>query len=130
MTDEELNQRFAQLAEAVTRVAEASTQGIERLSERIEAINTASMRGMDRLLTGQLALQQLCGQLSEVALEIRAEVAQLKANHAQIQIQQEQRASEITDLHQRQAETDARFNVLLDEIRFLIRRQLPPEEEP
>jgi hypothetical protein len=115
MTDEELNQRFAQLAEAVSRVAEASTQGIERLSERIEAVNTASMRGMDRLLTGQLALQQLCGQLSEVVLEIRAEVAQLKNENA--------------NLRQRQAETDARFNVLLDEIRFLSRRQLPPEEE-
>ncbi len=122
MTDEELNQRFAHLAEAVSRVAEASTQGIERLSERIEAVNTASMRGIDRLLTGQLALQQLCGQLSEVVLEIRAEIAQLQTDH-------QQRASEIADLRQRQAETDARFNVLLDEIRFLSRRQLPPEEE-
>ncbi|MEN9225863.1 MAG: hypothetical protein Q6L60_02660 [Thermostichus sp. HHBFW_bins_43] len=95
MTDEELNQRFAQLTEAVSRVAEASTQG------------------MDRLLTGQLALQRLGGQLSEVVLEIRAEVAQLKQENA--------------NLRQRQAETDARFNVLLEEIRFLIRRQFPED---
>ncbi|MEN9221858.1 MAG: hypothetical protein Q6M04_05410 [Thermostichus sp. BF3_bins_97] len=95
MTDEELNQRFAQLAEAVSRVSEASTQG------------------MDRLLTGQLALQRLGGQLSEVVLEIRAEVAQLKQENA--------------NLRQRQAETDARFNVLLEEIRFLIRRQFPED---
>ncbi len=102
MTEEELNERFAQLAEAVSRVSEAST------------------RGMDRLLTGQLALQRLGGQLSEVVLEIRAEVAQLKA-------ERQQRAAEIAELRQRQAETDARFNILLDEIRFLIRRQFPEE---
>ncbi len=111
MTKEELNERFAQLAEAVSRVSEAST------------------RGMDRLLTGQLALQRLGGQLSEVVLEIRAEVAQLKADREQNQIQQEQRTAEIVELRQRQAETDARFNVLLDEIRFLIRRQFPEEDQ-
>jgi chromosome segregation ATPase len=127
MTEEELNERFAQLAEAVSRVAEASTRGMERLSERIEQVNSVSTRRMDRLLTGQLALQRLGGQLSEVVLEIRAEVAQLKADREQNQIQQEQRAAEIAELRQRQAETDARFNVLLDEIRFLIRRQFPEE---
>jgi len=129
MTKEELNERFAQLAEAVSRVAEASTRGMERLSERIEQVNSVSTRRMDRLLTGQLALQRLGGQLSEVVLEIRAEVAQLKADREQNQIQQEQRTAEIVELRQRQAETDARFNVLLDEIRFLIRRQFPEEDQ-
>ncbi|MEN9224245.1 MAG: hypothetical protein Q6M54_02115 [Thermostichus sp. DRC_bins_24] len=60
-------------------------------------------------------------------LEIRAEIAQLKADRQQSQEQMEQRAAEIAELCQRQTERDVRFNVLLDEIRVLIRRQFPPE---
>jgi len=71
MTDEEIGTRFVQLADAVTKVADS-----------------------------QLALQTLSGRLSEVVLELRQEVR---------------------DLKQRQAETDQRFEVLLEEIRFLFR---------
>lgn len=57
------------------------------------------------------ATQQQMGIMSEVVLEVREETRSL--NQA------------VRDLKQRQAETDQRFNVLLDEFRYLIRR-LPP----
>lgn len=50
MTDEDLNQRFSQLADAVSRVAEASTTGMQQLSTK-----------MEQLTEGQLALQRLGG---------------------------------------------------------------------
>ncbi|MFS8780645.1 hypothetical protein NW837_06970 [Synechococcus sp. R6-10] len=80
MTNEEIETRFVQLAEAVTRVANTVAQ----------------------VTDAQLALQTLSGRLAEVVLELRQEVRELR---------------------QRQAESDQRFEVLLQEIRFLIRRQ-------
>lgn len=74
MTDEDLKQRFSQLADAVSRVAEASTTGMQQLSTK-----------MEQLTEGQLALQRLGGQLSQVVLEIRAEIQQLKAGQEQHQ---------------------------------------------
>jgi hypothetical protein len=80
MTNEEIEARFVQLAEAVTKVADTVTKVAE----------------------SQLALQALTGRMAEVVLEVRQEVRQLK---------------------QHQAESDQRFEVLLEEIRFLIRNQ-------
>ncbi len=80
MTNEEIESRFVQLADAVTKVADS-----------------------------QLAMQTLTGRMAEVVLEVRQEVRE---------IQQEMR-----QLKERQAESDQRFEVLLEEIRFLIRRE-------
>ncbi|ABD01645.1 hypothetical protein NW813_01315 [Synechococcus sp. R55.6] len=87
MTNEEIETRFVQLAEAVTRVANTVAQ----------------------VTDAQLALQTLSGRLAEVVLELRQEVRELR--------------QELRELRQRQAESDQRFEVLLQEIRFLIRRQ-------
>ncbi|MDX2271306.1 MAG: hypothetical protein NW237_05070 [Cyanobacteriota bacterium] len=54
---------------------------------------------MEQLIDGQLALQRLGGHLSDVVLEIRQESQQLQ---------------------QRQAESDQRFEILLQEICYLI----------
>jgi len=55
-----------------------------------------------KVADSQLALQSLTGRMAEVVLEVRQEVRELR---------------------QRQAESDQRFEVLLGEIRYLIRNQ-------
>jgi hypothetical protein len=78
MTDEELNQRFAQLAEAVTRIADAGFAGMGELSSGIQElrqtldrfITVATTRfaqqddRIRQLIDGQLATQQLSPDLS------------------------------------------------------------------
>ena len=94
MTDEELNARFTQLADAVTRVAETQS------------------RFQEQVARGHVRFQE---QLGDLAGFMR-QMAERQDRHEQ----------EIQALKQRQVESDERFNVLLQEIRFLIRQQQPP----
>jgi len=87
MTDAELNARFAQMADAVGRVA-----------------------------TAQLRFQEQLGDLAGVVRQVIA--------------RQDRHEQELAEFRQRQAESDQRFNVLLEEVRFLIRQQQrPPQPE-
>jgi hypothetical protein len=136
MTDEELNERFAQLAEAVSRVAEAGTVGMRELREVILGQQT-SMRELRDIVLGQqtsmrelrdivLGQQASLGLLSRMLLESQERAAEDRASQAQVV--QEIR-TEIQQVHERQAESDRRFDVLLNEIRYLIRQQQPPEAD-
>lgn len=94
MTDEELNARFAQMADAVGRVAQA-----------------------------QLRFQEQLGDLAGVVRQVIARQDRHEQELAEFR-------QELAEFRQRQEESDQRFNVLLQEIRFLIRQQPPlPEAE-
>jgi hypothetical protein len=86
MTNEELNDRFAQMADAVGHIADA-----------------------------QLGTQKQIGLLSDLMQRVIE--------------RQEQQEQEIREIHLRQEESDQRFNILLEEIRFLIRQQRPREDQ-
>ncbi len=94
MTDEELNARFAQMADAVGRVAHA-----------------------------QLRFQEQLGDLAGVVRQVIARQDRHEQELAEFRRQHEQ---ELAEFRRRQEESDQRFNVLLQEIRFLIRQQQPP----
>ncbi len=103
MTEEELNARFGQLVDA-------QLQFQSQLGD-LARIFREKTQQQDRLIEQQDRLIKQHERLIE-------QHEQLIEKHEQdIQAQQ-----------QRQAESDERFNVLLQEIRFLIRQQQPPPE--
>ena len=97
MTDEELNARFAQMADAVGRVAGA-----------------------------QLRFQEQLGDLAGI---IRQVIARQDRHEQELEEYRRKHEQELAQIRQRQAESDQRFDVLLQEIRFLIRQQQPPQED-
>lgn len=114
MTDEELNARFAQMADAVGRIAEAASRGDQHLEEQME-------RGFQRVEAAQLRFQEQLGDIVRAFREKAEQQDRLLEQHEQ----------ELQELRQRQAESDQRFEILLQEIRFLNRRleQQPPQDE-
>ncbi len=116
MTDEEINSRFAHMAEAVARLAESSDARIQELRENDRLLSEK----MDRLVDGYLALQQNLGTTSELLRQVIRENQQWRAEQEERKAEQE-RINE--EFRQKNAESDQRFNILLEEIRFLIRQQ-------
>ncbi len=101
MTEEELNARFAQMADAVGRVANA-----------------------------QLRFQEQLGDLAGVVRQVIARQDRHEQEMEEFRRRQEESDRRFERLQQQQAETDQRFNVLLQEIRFLVRQQQqPPQNE-
>lgn len=105
MTEEELNTRFGEMSNAIAQLAQA-----------------------------QIRMEQGQAELRQVVMEARADMAQF-TNWAEIMTQavEELRAGQtrheqfIERIDRRQAESDQRFEVLLKEIRFLIRQQPPAQ---
>lgn len=63
------------------------------------------------------------------AEEIRQQQAENERRDAEIQQQRAENERRDQEFRQRQAETDQRFNILLEELRYLIRQQQPPPPE-
>ncbi|NJK63212.1 MAG: hypothetical protein HC921_11510 [Synechococcaceae cyanobacterium SM2_3_1] len=165
MTNEELNERFAQMAEVVTSLGtkvDRTADVVERLAESTD-IRIRELQENDRLLAerldqlvdGYLGLQFNLGTIAELLRQVirehqqaraenerwraeherwRAEHERWRAEHERWRAEEEQRRADQEqinqELRQKQAESDQRFNILLEEIRFLIRQQRPPEEQP
>ncbi len=72
--------------------------------------------GFGLLVDAQVRFQSQLGDLARIFRERAQQQDLLIEKHEQ----------EIQPLQQRQAESDERFNMLLEEIRFLIRQQQPP----
>ncbi|MGF1575109.1 MAG: hypothetical protein ACFCU9_04065 [Cyanophyceae cyanobacterium] len=125
MTDEDLNQKFMQLTTAVERVAEASSYGLAELKENQKQF----LDNQKKLQLAQLGTQAQIGLLSDM---MRQSIERMDRDEAEMQRQQEateRHQAEMERLNQQQAEQDKRFDVLLAEIRYLIRRQFPSEDE-
>lgn len=112
MTDEELNQRFAHLADAISRVADAGSSGMRDLKQTVE-----------RLVDLQLTSQNQFGNLAQVVLALREEGRQMQQRQIQMEERQIQLEERQIQLEERQAESDQRFEIILQEIRYLIRHQ-------
>ncbi|NJK64312.1 MAG: hypothetical protein HC921_17895 [Synechococcaceae cyanobacterium SM2_3_1] len=61
--------------------------------------------------------------------ELRQQQAENERRDAEIQQQRAENERRDQEFRQRQAETDQRFNILLEELRYLIRQQPPPPPE-
>ena len=85
-----------------------------------------------QLVDAQLRFQSQLGDLARIFRDKTQQQDRLIEQHERLIDQHEQliekHEQEIQALQQRQAESDERFNVLLQEIRFLIRQQQPPPE--
>ncbi len=107
MTDEELNDRFAQVADAVGRVAHAQLRFQEQLGDLAGVVR--------QVLARQDRHEQELAEFRQEQADFRQELVEFR--------------QELVKFRQRQEESDQRFNILLQEIRFLIRQQQPPPEE-
>ncbi|MDB9425765.1 hypothetical protein PN437_12820 [Microcystis aeruginosa CS-564/01] len=89
---------------------------------------------LDELADSVLGLRDSVSELRESVSEVRdsVEVLQLTAALLQIATQQqrenEARRAGIAEIRQRQEESDKRFELLLSEVRYLI-RQIKPENQ-
>ncbi|NJL98498.1 MAG: hypothetical protein HC924_06600 [Synechococcaceae cyanobacterium SM2_3_2] len=101
MSEEE---RFNKLADAIERVADASTVGIRGLQE-----------GLHTLTQAQLGTQYQMGLIAAEIIRLGQRVDQVVTQQAAMQAQQ-------AAMQERQAEQDQRFDVLLGEIRHIIQR--------
>ncbi|NJM00572.1 MAG: hypothetical protein HC818_01230 [Synechococcaceae cyanobacterium RM1_1_27] len=131
MTDDE---RFDRLAGAIERVAVVSAESISNLSRRLEE---SQLRFQEQLgdmagIVRQVVQQQAVLQQQQESLQHQQEALQrqqeaLQRQQEALQRQQETLQQQQEGIRQRQAEQDQRFDVLLQELRFIARR-LPPEE--
>ena len=110
MTDDE---RFDRLAGAIERVAVVSAESISNLSRRLEE--------------SQLRFQEQLGDMAGIVRQVVQQQAVLQHQQEALQRQQEALQQQQEGIQQRQSEQDQRFDVLLQELRFIARR-LPPEE--
>lgn len=108
MTDEELNARFSMLAAAQIRFQDQVSEIVQVFRERIEA--------QDRLVD---VIQARITVIETQVEAIQAEVTAFQAEVNRIQAETERN-------RERQDEADQRFNVLLEEVRYLIRQMGQP----
>ncbi len=101
MTDEELNARFSMLAAAQIRFQDQVSEIVQVFRERIEA--------QDRLVD--------VIQARITVIETQVEAMQAEVNRIQAETERNR---------ERQDEADQRFNVLLEEVRYLIRQMGQP----
>ncbi|MEN9222012.1 MAG: hypothetical protein Q6L60_15360 [Thermostichus sp. HHBFW_bins_43] len=78
-----------------------------------------------RLVDAQLRFQEQLGDMAGILRQVVQRVDQVAQRMDQVVANQERHEQELQEFRQRQAETDQRFNVLLEEVRYLIRRQEP-----
>lgn len=78
----------------------------------------------DRLVDAQLRFQDQLGEMARLMREDREDRQRRQAEQERRWAEQERLNAESRKRHE---EHEQRFNVLLEEIRFLIRQQHPPE---
>ncbi|NJK64608.1 MAG: hypothetical protein HC921_19660 [Synechococcaceae cyanobacterium SM2_3_1] len=109
-----LDNKVDQVADTVSRLAESTDSRIQELRENDKLI----AEKLDKLVDGYLGLQQNLGATSELLRQVIRENQERKVEQERIN----------EEFRQKHAESDQRFNVLLEEIRFLIRHQNRPLE--
>ena len=108
MTDEE---RFDKLADAIERVADASTSRIRGLQD-----------GLHILTQAQLGTQHHIGLISAEMIRLGGRVEQVITQVDQVITRIDQISAQQAAMQERQAEQDQRFDVLLGEIRHIVQR--------
>ncbi len=131
MTDEELNARIAQMTDAVARLAETTDSRFEQMANAVSRLAESTdsriqeltendrklTQKLDQLAEGYLGLQKTMGVTADLLQGLIRENRQWRVEQAQIN----------EESHRRHEEHEQRFNVLLEEIRFMNRQQHPPE---
>lgn len=99
--------------------------GLVRVANALENLAATTNSGFTQLTQAQLRFQ---GQLGDLARIFQARIDAQDRIVEEIRVEVQEMRVEMEALQQRQAESDQRFEVLLVEVRYLI-RQLPPQPE-
>ena len=73
-------------------------------------------------------MEEMIGYVTETQRMMADTIVQLPEIQSRQQTEIERHSREMEKLTERQSETDQRFNILLDEVRFINRRGNPPEQ--
>lgn len=114
----------SQEIESLLRVAQAHQASMETLQDSMTTMQsgvTAMQSGVTTMQSSVTAMQSSVGRM-ESGIEA------MRANLQAVQAQQQRHEEEMEKLRLRQAESDERFNVLLEEVRYLIRRLGPAND--
>lgn len=122
--------RVEQLLAWTAEQTAANSREIRELCQSIQELRQSIQESRAEFAEQAAAQAQSLRELQQVVSETRSDLAHLaewaeEVTQALVTLTALQREHEraIQAINQRQAETDQRFNVLLEEVRYLIRRQ-------
>ncbi|MFS8808020.1 hypothetical protein NW837_11270 [Synechococcus sp. R6-10] len=122
--------RVEQLLAWTAEQTAANSREIRELRQSIQELRQSIQESRAEFAEQAAAQAQSLRELQQVVSETRSDLAHLaewaeEVTQALVTLTALQREHEraIQAINQRQAETDQRFNVLLEEVRYLIRRQ-------
>jgi methyl-accepting chemotaxis protein len=115
-TDEMLDN----LASSTTELREGSTELRESVTELRESV-TELRNGFSDVREGMADMRESIGEIRDSVDGLRITSQALLQVAAQNQVRMDRFDEEMTLVKQRQSESDQRFNILLEEVRFLIR---------
>lgn len=115
-TDEMLDN----LASSTTELREGSTELRESVIELRESV-TELRNGFSDVREGMADMRESIGEIRDSVDGLRITSQALLQVAAQNQVRMDRFDEEMTLVKQRQSESDQRFNILLEEVRFLIR---------
>ncbi|MFS8779209.1 hypothetical protein [Synechococcus sp. W55.1] len=122
--------RVEQLLAWTAEQTAANSREIRELCQSIQELRQSIQESRTQSAEQAAAQAQSLRELQQVVSETRSDLAHLaewaeEVTQALVTLTALQREHEraIQAINQRQAETDQRFNVLLEEVRYLIRRQ-------
>ena len=115
-TDEMLDN----LASSTTELREGSTELRESVTELRESV-TELRKGFSDVREGMADMRESIGEIRDSVDGLRITSQALLQVAAQNQVRMDRFDEEMTLVKQRQSESDQRFNILLEEVRFLIR---------
>jgi hypothetical protein len=122
-TDEMLDN----LAYSTTELREGSTELRESVTELRESVTglresvTELRNGFSDVREGMADMRESIGEIRDSVDGLRITSQALLQVAAQNQVRMDRFDEEMTLVKQRQSESDQRFNILLEEVRFLIR---------
>ncbi|MFS8783255.1 MULTISPECIES: hypothetical protein [unclassified Synechococcus] len=122
--------RVEQLLAWTAEQTAANSREIRELCQSVQELRQSIQESRAEFAEQAAAQAQSLRELQQVVSETRSDLAHLaewaeEVTQALVTLTALQREHEraIQAINQRQAETDQRFNVLLEEVRYLIRRQ-------
>lgn len=96
---------------------------LDRLAMIVERFINASSDRQDQMEAAQIHFQERQGQLERAQIRFQEQLGELASYVRQVVERQDRHDRELEEIRQRQVESDLRFDVLLQEIRYLIRRR-------
>ena len=119
--------RLANIVERFINASSARQDQLETKQEQLEARQAQVENRQSQLERAQIRFQE---QLGELAGYVRQAMERQDQRDRELEEYRRRHDEELEQIRQRQAESDQRFDVMLQEIRYLIRQQRSAEDDP